>query len=80
MTAHVDLTSVADPVFPAGGGGANPLGGGGADLRHVHFSVKMYTKTKEMDPVGGGGGRPPGSANEPCEFSGYDIFLVFGLC
>ena len=40
-----------------------PLGGGGANLRCVHSSVKTYAKTKEMDPVGGGGGgrrrRPP---------------------
>ena len=35
------------------GGGADPLGG--ANLRHIHFSAKMYAKTKEMDPVGGGG-------------------------
>ena len=40
---------VADPGFPVGGGG-------GADLQGIHFSVKTYVKTKEMDPVGGGGG------------------------
>ena len=39
------------------------------NLRRVHFSVKMYVKTKEIDPVGevGVGGHalaaPPGSAN-----------------
>ena len=31
-------------------GGADPLGG--ANLRCVHFSLKTYAKTKEMDPVG----------------------------
>ena len=42
-----------------------PLGGGGANLRHVHFLAKMYAKTKEIDPVGGGRAlaAPPGSAN-----------------
>ena len=40
------------------GGGADPLGG--ANLRCVHFLVKTYAKTKEMDPVGGRtGGAPP---------------------
>ena len=40
--------------------------GGGADLRCVHFLVKMYAKTKEIDPVGYGRtpAAPPGSANE----------------
>ena len=29
-----------------------PLGGGGgADLRHVHFSAKTYAKTKEIEPA-----------------------------
>ena len=37
---------VADPGFPFGG----------ADLQHVCFSVKMYVKMKELDPVVGGGG------------------------
>ena len=42
-----------------------PLGGG-ADLRCIHFSAKMYAKTKEIDPVGEAraGGAPPGSAND----------------
>ena len=37
-----------------------PLGGGGANLRRIHFSMKMYAKTKEIDPVGGAraGGAP----------------------
>ena len=50
--------------FPLGG--ADPLGGGGADLRCVQFLAKMYAKMKEMDPVGGGGrapAAPPGPAN-----------------
>ena len=47
-------------------GGHCPVGGGGgANLRHVHFLAKMYAKMKEIDPVGGGGApaAPPGSAN-----------------
>ena len=43
----------ADPGFPVGG--APTLVGGGANLRHRHFSVKTYVKTKEFGPVGGGG-------------------------
>ena len=35
-------------------GGVHPLGRGGVDLRHGHFSVKMYVKTKELGPIGGG--------------------------
>ena len=27
--------------------------GGGVGLQHGHFSVKMYMKMKELDPVGG---------------------------
>ena len=51
------MYTVADPGFP---------GWGGANLRRVHFSVKMYAKTKEMDPVGGRApaAPPPGSAND----------------
>ena len=44
----------ADPGFPIGG--VPTLIGGGANLRHRHFSVKTYVKTKEFGPVGGGGG------------------------
>ena len=45
-------------------------GGGGADLRRVHFLAKMYVKTKEMDPAGGGRvpAAPPGSANDNCDY------------
>ena len=43
----------ADPGFPVGG--MPTLIGGGANLRHRHFSVKTYVKTKEFGPVGGGG-------------------------
>ena len=42
--------------FPLGGA---PTHWGGADLRRIHFSVKTYAKTKEMNPVGGGGGHVP---------------------
>ena len=41
---------MADPGFPVGGGG-------GADLRCIHFSAKTYAKMKEMDPVEGGARR-----------------------
>ena len=45
-------------------GGRRPVGGGGADLRHVHFLAKTYAKMKEIDPVGGRMlAAPPGSAN-----------------
>ena len=40
---------MADPGFPIGGSG--PVGGG-MDLQHEHFLVKMYAKTKELDPIG----------------------------
>ena len=47
-----------DPGFPS-------VGGGGANLRHIHFSAKTYAKTKEMDFVGGCTlVVPPGSAND----------------
>ena len=48
---------MADPGFSVGGG-ADLLGG--ANLRHVRFSVKTNVKTKELDPVGGAraGGAP----------------------
>ena len=48
--------------FPLGG--RQPVGGG-ANLRCIQFSAKMYAKTKEIDPVGGRAPRrPPGSAND----------------
>ena len=42
---------MVDPGFPVGGGRA-PVKGG-VDLRHGHFSVKMYAKMKELGPIGG---------------------------
>ena len=50
--------------FPLGGA-PTCWGGGGANLRRVHFSAKPYVKMKEIDPVGGRArrGAPPGSAN-----------------
>ena len=47
---QIQSRSEADPGFPVGGRGPI-LGGGGVDLQHRHFSVKMYVKTKEL---GGG--------------------------
>ena len=49
--------AVADPGFPVGG--ADPLGGGGSDLRRWSFSAKMYAKTKELGTVGGDPLDPP---------------------
>ena len=41
-------------------GGRAPVRGGGVDLRHGHFLVKMYVKMKELGPMGGGVlGTPP---------------------
>ena len=40
---------MADPGFPVGGG-VDPLGG--MDPWRRHFSVNMYAKMKELDPVG----------------------------
>ena len=58
---------MADLGFPIGGG-ADPLGG--ANLQCIHFPVKTYAKTKEIDPVGGGGRRrcpldPPMTLRNP---------------
>ena len=44
-------SSVADPGFPIGG--RAPIRGS-IDLRHRHFLVKMYAKTKELGPIGEG--------------------------
>ena len=62
------------------GGGAGPWGGG-ADLQRRHFSVKMYVKTKELDPFGSGDvpGTTPRSANDIsiisfCNFQFLDYF------
>ena len=44
---HVHQWRIQD--FPLGG--YWPIGGD-TDLRRVHFSVKTYSKMKEMDPVG----------------------------
>ena len=42
--------SVADTGFPIGG---MPTHWGGTNLRHICFSVKMYAKTNELDPLRG---------------------------
>ena len=49
-TSLQSIFTVADPGFPVGGA---PTRWGGANLRRIHFSAKMYVKTKEIDPVGG---------------------------
>ena len=67
-----DLTyTVADPGFPV-------WGGGGANLRRVHFSAKTYVKTKEIDPVGGGAPAAP-PLDPPMHYTGHfrSSFLVF---
>ena len=48
MSSH---EAVADPGFSIGGGDADPLGG--TDLQRGHFLAEMYTKMKELGPVGG---------------------------
>ena len=45
-TQHVDKSEVDS-------GGSRIFHWGGANLRHICFSVKTYAKTKELDPVGG---------------------------
>ena len=73
---------VADPGFPVGGA---PTHWGGANLRRIHFSVKMYAKTKEIDPVGGGGGggvqrgAPPGSTNGNVTFKKINVTCILTL-
>ena len=52
--------SVADPEFPIGGGGAEPLGGCRPSMWAL-FS-KSVCKNKRIGSCWGGG--PPGSANE----------------
>ena len=39
--------------------GGAPTRWGGANLQHIHFSMKTYAKTKEIDPVGGARRRRP---------------------
>ena len=65
ITQHRSITNHSTHItqwwiqdFPLGG---VPTHWGGANLRHVHFSVKTYAKMKEFDPVGGAraGGAPP---------------------
>ena len=60
MSGHAYLLhAVADPGFP--------VGGGGVDLQHRRFSVKMYAKMKELGPIGEGvrlACPPPRSAND----------------
>ena len=50
------------------------------DLRHRHFSVKMYAKMKELGPIGGGAhpARPPRSANDFVNFC-ISNFTAFGI-
>ena len=61
---HISFT-VADPGFPVGVGGANLVGGGGANSRGGLVSKNLYIKTKESGPLGGARRRrpPPGSDN-----------------
>ena len=56
--------SGVDPGFPIGGG---------TDLRRIHFSLKTYAKTKEMDPVGGGAPAVPPWIRQWCFFLGTDL-------
>ena len=55
------IISAADQGFPIVGD-ADPLGGGGTDLRYGRFSVKMCVKMKESGPVEGRIGASPRSA------------------
>ena len=47
--------------------GGAPTHWGGTNLQRIYFSVKMYAKTKEIDPVGGGGGGGGGRQRRPLD-------------
>ena len=54
---------------------------GGANLRRVHFSAKMYVKTKEIDPVGGACTMaPPRSANGQGQGQGHLRKIDYSDC
>ena len=61
---------MADPGFP--------VGEGGPDLRHGHFSVKTHTKMKELDPVGGWGWGHAGGA--PLDLPMAITIAYKGIC
>ena len=64
---------MVDPGFPVGGA---PTHWGGANLQHVHFLVKMYAKTKEIDPVGGGARRRRSPLDPPMVMVEPDEYIV----
>ena len=52
----VQHKSGVDTEFPIAGGTPTLLvEGGSSDLRRVHFPAKMYSKMKELGPIGGEG-------------------------
>ena len=61
----IQIKPVANQGFPVGGGGADLLWDGGGDLRRGHFSVKMYTKMKELGPWRGVRLDPPMQTKGP---------------
>ena len=72
-----------DPGFSVGGGCGPILWGFG--LQRGHFLVKMYTKTKELGPVGGAcaGHAPPRSAYGVCytkDTSSDSLMMYLCLC
>ena len=64
------MVTGADLGFPVGGGG------GGADVRCGHFSVKMCAKTKELGPIGLGRSLDPPMDKSYKPQLGYRLWYI----